>query len=94
MNSEPAPSSMEDSDVVVSPEIGRDSSPEPGLNGYDADRTEPYTKITPFQEKHDTSIEFFYKPLTLSALSAGLITLAYVATTQDVLEEGLDKRRV
>ena len=23
-----------------------------------ADRTEPYTKITPFQEKHDTSIEY------------------------------------
>jgi phosphatidylserine synthase 2 len=37
---------------------------------------------------------FFYKPITLSALAFGLIVLAYVATTQDVLEEGRDKRRV
>lgn len=78
-----------------------------------ADRTEPYTRITPFQEKHDTSVEyvscspiwqyphirdlkcrFFYKPITLSALGAGMAILAYVATTQDVLEEGRDKRRV
>jgi len=73
--------------------------PVPGLNGvpvrwYDADRTEPYTRTTPFQEKHDTSVEFFYKPITLTALAFGLIVLAYVATTQDVLEEGQDKRRV
>lgn len=26
-------------------------------NNEQADRTEPYTRITPFQEKHDTSIE-------------------------------------
>ncbi|KAK0221482.1 phosphatidyl serine synthase-domain-containing protein [Armillaria fumosa] len=73
--------------------------PIPGLNGvpvrwYDADRTEPYTRITPFQERHDTSVEFFYKPITLSALAVGLALLAYVATTQDVLKEGRDKRRV
>lgn len=37
---------------------------------------------------------FFYKPITLSALACGLVVLAYVATTQDVLEEGRDKRRV
>lgn len=37
---------------------------------------------------------FFYKPLTLTTLGLGLIVLAYVATTQDVLEEGKDKRRV
>ena len=37
---------------------------------------------------------FFYNPLTLSALACGLLVLAYVATTQDVLEEGQDKRRV
>lgn len=30
----------------------------------------------------------------MSALACGLIILAYVATTQDVLEEGRDKRRV
>jgi phosphatidylserine synthase 2 len=37
---------------------------------------------------------FFYKPITLTALTFGLGALAYVATTQDVLEEGRDKRRV
>lgn len=37
---------------------------------------------------------FFYKPLTLSALAGGLIVLAYIAMTQDVLEEGQDKRRM
>ncbi|KAK0487811.1 phosphatidyl serine synthase-domain-containing protein [Armillaria novae-zelandiae] len=73
--------------------------PIPGLNGvpvrwYDADRTEPYTRITPFQERHDTSVEFFYKPITLSALALGLGLLAYVATTPDVLKEGRDKQRV
>jgi hypothetical protein len=39
-------------------------------------------------------LRFFYKPITLSVLSVGIIVLAYVATTQDVLEEGQDKRRV
>ncbi|KAK0462058.1 phosphatidyl serine synthase-domain-containing protein [Desarmillaria tabescens] len=86
-------SPVDDSDSNVEPE------PIPGLNGvpvrwYDADRTEPYTRITPFQERHDTTVEFFYKPITLSALAVGLALLAYVATTQDVLEEGRDKRRV
>ena len=37
---------------------------------------------------------FFYKPITLSALGVAMAILAYVATTQDVLEEGRDKRRV
>jgi hypothetical protein len=37
---------------------------------------------------------FFYKPITLSALSVGLVLLAYVATTQDVLQEGKDKRQL
>jgi len=87
----------EDSDVNFS--TTAEIEPVPGLNGvpvrwYDADRTESYTRTTPFQEKHDTSVEFFYKPITLSALAFGLIVLAYVATTQDVLEEGRDKRRV
>jgi len=100
MDSDPAiSSSTEESDTVIQPGRRQDSSPEPGVRGapvrwYDADRTEPYTKITPFQERHDTSVEFFYKPLTLSALSVGLVVLAYVAMTQDVLEEGRDKRRV
>ncbi|TFY80441.1 hypothetical protein EWM64_g3576 [Hericium alpestre] len=76
-----------------------ESEPEPGLNGvpvrwYDADRTESYTRIEPFQEKQDTSIEFFYKPITLTTLAVALAALGYVATTQDVLEEGRDKRRV
>ncbi|KAH6912651.1 phosphatidylserine synthase 2 [Coprinopsis sp. MPI-PUGE-AT-0042] len=73
--------------------------PHPGLDGapvrwYDADRTEPYTRIEPFQETHDTTVEFFYKPITLTALSCGLAVLAYVAMSQDVLEEGRDKRRI
>jgi hypothetical protein len=79
-----------------------------------ADRTEPYTKIEPFQETLDTTVEyarvylgtiiwapdnhdslrFFYRPLTLTALALALGALAYVATTQDVLAEGRDKRRV
>ncbi|KAJ3813545.1 phosphatidyl serine synthase-domain-containing protein [Lentinula aff. lateritia] len=89
-------SPAEDSDTAP---LSATSEPIPGLHGvpvrwYDADRTEPYTKIVPFQEKHDTSVEFFYKPVTLSALGIGLVVLAYVATTQDVLEEGQDKRRV
>lgn len=75
-----------------------EAEPAPGIDApvrwYDADRREPYTFIVPFQERHDTSVEFFYKPVTLSALAVGLALLAYVATTQDVLEEGRDKRRV
>ncbi|KAF8739513.1 hypothetical protein AX14_009294 [Amanita brunnescens Koide BX004] len=99
MSSEHPISPTEESEAVLSPEIDPERSPEPGVAGtpvrwYDADRTEPYTKITPFQEKHDTSVEFFYKPLTLSALSVGLVILAYVAMTQDVLKEGSDKRRI
>ncbi|KAF7364781.1 Phosphatidylserine synthase 2 [Mycena venus] len=86
----------EDSDAVLSnvpPRAGADSGHRRDT-GYDADRTEPYTRITPFQEKHDTSVEFFYKPITLTALAALLILLAYLAMTQDVLKEGRDKRRV
>lgn len=90
-----AVSHAEDSDSHPEPE----PQPVPGLHGvpvrwYDADRTEPYTKIEPFQETLDTSVEFFYRPLTLTALALALGALAYVATTQDVLEEGRDKRRV
>ncbi|KAG6854287.1 hypothetical protein C0991_008535 [Blastosporella zonata] len=84
----------EDSDVVLSPVADAEPEPMPGLDGVPADRAEPYTRITPFQERHDTSVEFLYKPITLSVLACGLILLAYVATTQDVLEEGRDKRRV
>ncbi|KAG7087934.1 hypothetical protein E1B28_011979 [Marasmius oreades] len=97
-NPELSPASPgEESDPHLSPVVNPE--PKPGLDGvpvkwYDADRTEPYTRITPFQEKHDTSVEFFYKPITLSALAVGLVVLAYVATTQDVLEEGRDKRRM
>ncbi|TEB40083.1 phosphatidylserine synthase 2 [Coprinellus micaceus] len=82
----------EESDVPV--HGGNETEPHPGVDGQPADRTESYTRITPFQEKLDTSVEFFYRPLTLTALSCGLVVLAYVAMTQDVLEEGRDKRRV
>ncbi|KAG8907448.1 hypothetical protein FRB99_004243 [Tulasnella sp. 403] len=59
--------------------------------GYDADRSEPYTRIKPFDAEHDTSVEFFFKPTTLTALAIALSTLAYVATTNDVLAEGREK---
>ncbi|KAK7022173.1 phosphatidyl serine synthase-domain-containing protein [Favolaschia claudopus] len=73
--------------------------PKPGIDGtpvrwYDANRAEPYTRITPFQEQHDTSVEFFYKPITLTALACILIVLAYLAMSQDVLQEGKDKSRL
>ncbi|KIL00211.1 hypothetical protein PAXRUDRAFT_821916 [Paxillus rubicundulus Ve08.2h10] len=87
---------IDESDALLSP---TDAEPKPGLDGapvrsFDADRTEPYTRIVPFQERHDTSVEFFYKPITLTALTFGLAALAYIAMSQDVLEEGRDKRRV
>ncbi|OCB83859.1 phosphatidylserine synthase 2 [Sanghuangporus baumii] len=93
----PAMSPIEDSDSgFLSPP---ETEPNPGLNGapvrwYDADRNEPYTKIEPFAERHDTSVEFFYHPLTLSALAVGMALMAYVATTEDLLAEGKDKRRL
>ncbi|KAI6139369.1 phosphatidyl serine synthase-domain-containing protein [Pisolithus tinctorius] len=92
----PASPLQDDDDVIVSPP---EAEPQPGINGntvrwYDADRTEPYTRIAPFQERHDTSVEFFYKPITLTALTIGLAALAYIAMTQDLLEEGRDKRRI
>jgi len=40
------------------------------------------------------AFRFFYKRITLTALGFGLAALSYVAMTQDVLEEGRDKRRV
>ncbi|EIN12808.1 PSS-domain-containing protein [Punctularia strigosozonata HHB-11173 SS5] len=94
-----------DSPPVVTPDQEQElylspseTEPQPGLQTpvrwYDADRREPYTRITPFQEKHDTSVEFFYKPITLTVLGFGLAALAYVAMTEDVLAEGRDKRRV
>ncbi|CAE6418126.1 unnamed protein product [Rhizoctonia solani] len=73
--------------------------PQPGIGGapvrwYDADRTEPYTRIVPFAEKHDTSVEFFFKPITLTALTIGMSIMAYIAMSNDVLEEGKDKKRL
>lgn len=94
-----ATSPGDDSDAAISPEVEFEPDSLPGLSEMpvrwcDADPTEPYTRTIPFQERHDTSVEFFYRPITLSALAFSLIILAYVATTQDVLEEGRDKRRV
>ncbi|KAF8329460.1 phosphatidyl serine synthase-domain-containing protein [Cantharellus anzutake] len=71
--------------------------PQPGLNGvpvrwYDADRSEPYTRIVPFDRTNDTSVGFFFKPATLTALAIMLAILAYVAISKDVLEEGRDKQ--
>ncbi|KAJ7820270.1 phosphatidyl serine synthase-domain-containing protein [Mycena leptocephala] len=99
----------DDSDAVLSPPPDAEPEPFPGIDGTPvrlfstrvlivimdrANRAEPYTRITPFQERHDTSVEFFYKPITLTALAGLLVLLAYLAMTQDVLEEGRDKRRV
>ncbi|KAA1474722.1 PSS-domain-containing protein [Dentipellis sp. KUC8613] len=90
-------SPVEESDAAI--QSAPEPEPQPGVDGipvrwYDADRTEPYTRIEPFQEKQDTSVEFFYKPITLTTLALALAALGYIATTQDVLEEGRDKRRV
>ncbi|KAF7348190.1 Phosphatidylserine synthase 2 [Mycena sanguinolenta] len=87
----------DDSDAGLS--APPEPEPIPGLDGvpvrwYDANRAEPYTRITPFQEKHDTSVEFFYKPITLTALACLMVLLAYLAMSQDVLQEGRDKRRL
>lgn len=57
-----------------------------------ADRTEPYTKIQPFDTTTDTSVEFFYKPITLTVLTVALSILAYVAMSTDVLQEGEEKK--
>ena len=45
---------------------------------------------------HDFNLDsrFFYRPITLTVLAVGLALLAYVATTNDVLEEGKDKQRL
>ena len=32
-----------------------------------ADRKEPYTQIMPFQEQHDTSVEYVHAPMLFSA---------------------------
>ncbi|KAF9240258.1 phosphatidyl serine synthase-domain-containing protein [Melanogaster broomeanus] len=92
--SEPVTSPIDESEALLSPHDAA-FEPKPGLNGTPVRyRTEPYTRIAPFQERHDTSVEFFYKPITLTALTFGLAALAYIAMSQDVMEEGRDKRRV
>ncbi|KAJ7075782.1 phosphatidyl serine synthase-domain-containing protein [Mycena belliarum] len=101
LGADTATSPNDDSDAVLSPaplEHEAEPEPIPGIDGtpvrwYDANRAEPYTRITPFQERVDPSVDFFYKPITLTALSALLFVLAYVATTPSVLPEGADKRR-
>ncbi|KAH9980040.1 phosphatidyl serine synthase-domain-containing protein [Lactifluus volemus] len=64
-------SPVDDSDAatLLAPDA---PEPAPGLHGNPADRTEPYTRIEPFQERQDTSLEFFYKPVTLTALAVAL----------------------
>ncbi|KAG9051694.1 hypothetical protein FS837_000083 [Tulasnella sp. UAMH 9824] len=83
----------EDNDPYLSPVVEKTSIP--GITApvrwYDADRTEPYTHIKPFDAEHDTSVEFFFKPATLTVLAIALTFLAYVAITNDVLEEGREK---
>ncbi|KAF8319655.1 PSS-domain-containing protein [Clavulina sp. PMI_390] len=77
-----------------------DEPPSPTLHkgtlqdGTSLDPNESYANITPFAETSDPSVEFFFKPATLTTLGVGLAILAYVAMSADVLEEGVDKRRV
>ncbi|KAI0769105.1 phosphatidylserine synthase 2 [Trametes elegans] len=99
-SSSPLTSPVDESDNPLSSPV-EPQAPQnlPGLDGtpvrwFDADHKEPYTQITPFQEQNDTSVEFFYKPVTLTALGLGMAVLAYVAMTQDVLKEGEEKKRI
>jgi hypothetical protein len=48
-------------------------------------------KVSATDTKH---LRFFYKPITLTALAVALSALAWIATTQDVIEEGRDKSRM
>ncbi|GJJ15789.1 hypothetical protein Clacol_010067 [Clathrus columnatus] len=86
-----------DTDVIPDPDVGPEEVP--GIAGnpvrwYDADRSESYTKIEPFATQIDTSVEFIFKPATLTTLTLALIALAYVAITDDLVEEGRDKKRI
>ncbi|KAJ7740231.1 phosphatidyl serine synthase-domain-containing protein [Mycena maculata] len=96
-----SPGDDSDNAVLSSGAAGADPEPEPtpGIDGtpvrwYDANRAESYTRITPFQERHDPSVQFLYKPVTLTTLALLLSLLAYLAMSQDVLKEGQDKRRM
>ncbi|KAB5595898.1 hypothetical protein CTheo_662 [Ceratobasidium theobromae] len=40
------------------------------------------------------SSEFFFKPLTLTALTVAMSIMAYIAMSNDVIEEGKDKKRL
>jgi hypothetical protein len=68
------------------------------LNHFKNVRTPASSKITfliSYLILHENFLRrFFYKPVTLTALAIALAALGYVATTQGVLEEGRDKRRV
>lgn len=72
--------------------------PQPGLGApvrwFDADRTQSYAKIEPFLETNDTSVEFVFKPITLTVLFCAIGLLAYVGMSTDVLEEGRSKQRL
>ncbi|KZV90008.1 PSS-domain-containing protein [Exidia glandulosa HHB12029] len=73
--------------------------PPPGIDGqpvrwFDANRNEPYTRIVPFSETQDSSVEWFFTPTTLTALAVAMGVLAYIGMSRDVLDEGEDKRRL
>jgi len=53
-----------------------------------------HSETTTRASDNDVFLRFFFRPLTLTALALALGALAYIATTQDVLEEGRDKRRM
>ncbi|KAG9000090.1 hypothetical protein FRB90_011877, partial [Tulasnella sp. 427] len=79
----------EDNDPYLSPVVEKSSIP--GITAPVRYRTEAYTHIKPFDAEHDTSVEFFFKPATLTVLAIALTFLMYVAITNDVLEEGREK---
>ncbi|KAF8510519.1 phosphatidyl serine synthase-domain-containing protein [Hysterangium stoloniferum] len=86
-----------DTEIIPDPDVG--PAEVPGVAGnpvrwYDADRTEPYTRIEPFATQVDTSVDFVFKPVTLTTLTIAMAALAYVAITNDVVEEGRDKKRI
>ncbi|KAH7089387.1 PSS-domain-containing protein [Auriculariales sp. MPI-PUGE-AT-0066] len=108
--SAPPPLPRKDSDDpgYLSPMSPGDESEDPGhvsppppvpgvdvpIRWFDADRSEPYTRIKPFSETQDTSVEWFFKPATLTTLAFALAVLAYVAMSPTLIQEGHDKSRI
>ncbi|KIJ55000.1 hypothetical protein M422DRAFT_221436 [Sphaerobolus stellatus SS14] len=85
-----------ETEVLPDPDLGPEQVPgvDAPVRWYDADRNESYTRIEPFAQQNDTSVDFVFRPITLTTLGFALVALAYVAITNDVVEEGRDKKRI